>query len=65
MKDTKKTKTKKDYKGVKGILELFVCASIGFMAYIVLLGVDDTISKVLTIPALMWVAVILVQRFTK
>lgn len=58
------TKNKTDI-NIVGILELFVCASIGFMAFIVITGLEDPISKLLTVPALVWAAVKLVTKFTK
>lgn len=67
-KETKTEKVKKDYQlkaKVRGILELFVVASIGFMAYVVITGLDDPVSKALTAPALVWAGLVLVNRFTK
>lgn len=67
-KKNKAAKSKKDRQlkqKTTGILQLFVVASIGFMAFIVITGLDDVVSKVLTVPALLWAALVLVQRFTK
>ena len=58
------TKTKSDI-NVVGILELFVVGSIGFMAFIVINGLEDPISKALTLPALIWAVMKLVTKFTK
>lgn len=51
--------------GAKGILELLVIASIGFMSFIVLTGLDDTMSKLLCVPALVWAVVKLIYKFAK
>lgn len=48
-----------------GIFQLFVVGSIGFMSYIVFMGMQDPVSQALTIPALLWAGGVLVQRFTK
>lgn len=64
----KTNKVRKNYnikQKTTGIAELFVIASIGFMAYVVILGVDDPISKLLTLPAVVWAALRLVLHFTK
>lgn len=61
---TKPTKNKTDI-NVIGILELFVVASVLFMAYIVIMGVDDVVAKVCTVPALIWCVVVLVNKFSK
>lgn len=66
--NTKTPKVKKNYnlkQKTTGIAELFVIASIGFMAYVVILGVADPISKALTVPAIVWAALRLVTHFTK
>jgi hypothetical protein len=67
-KQTKAEKPKKDYKlkeKTNGVFTLFVVASIGFMAYMVILGTEDVVSKVLTAPALVWAVIQLVIRFSK
>lgn len=60
----KQPKTKSDI-NIVGILQLFAIASVLFMAYIVIMGVDDIIAKAMTIPALIWVTIILVTKFAK
>lgn len=62
-KTTKKDNNRKEQ--ILGILQLFVVASILFMAYIVIQGLDDPISKALTAPALIWAGLVLVAKFTK
>lgn len=49
----------------EGVLNLLVVASIGFMGFIVITGLDDPISKALTAPALIWAGLVLVNRFTR
>lgn len=67
-KNNKPAKVKKNINlksKTNGILQLFVVASIGFMGFVILTGLDDPISKALTAPALIWASLVLVQRFTK
>ena len=67
-KQTKAEKPKKDYKlkeKTSGVFNLFVVVSIGFMAYMVILGTSDIVNYVLTAPALIWATVQLVVRFSK
>lgn len=61
MASNKKTKTQTIY----GILELFVVVSIGYMGYLTVLGTDGIAPKVMTVPALLFGAVVLVRKFTK
>lgn len=60
----KPNKNKADI-NVVGILQMFAVASVLFMAYIVLMGVDDLVAKLLTIPALIWCVIVLVSKFSK
>jgi len=62
-KTTKSTNTSKSQ--IMGILQLFVVASVSFMGNVVLMGVDDIIAKAMTLPALIWVAITLVNKFTR
>lgn len=50
---------------IVGALELFVVCSIGFMSFIVITGLEDVVSKLLTIPALVWAVMKLVTKFTR
>lgn len=61
----KAKKTNKSDINVVGILQLFAVASVLFMAYIVNMGLDDVVSKLLTIPALIWAVVVLLGKFSK
>jgi hypothetical protein len=48
-----------------GVAMLFVIASISAMSVIIWLGTDGIISRVLTVPAILFAAVQAVVRFTK
>lgn len=48
-----------------GIYIMSVLASILFMLAIIFMGTDDIISKVLTVPSMLFVAVELCKRFVK
>lgn len=61
-----KERKKHNYKNAfNGVGMLFVVASIGFMSGIIYLGTDDYISKLLTVPAVIFAALELVKKFTK
>jgi len=67
-KSNKADKPKKNYnikQKTNGILQLFVIVSISYMSYVVLMGLDDIISKILVAPALIWVALTLTSKFVK
>lgn len=51
--------------GIYGIGLLFVCVSISFMAYVVIMGTDGMIPKLLTIPAVLFVVSFLVLKAVK
>lgn len=58
-------KKSKSYKlKTVGIMQLFVIVSIAYMAYVVILGTDGIVPKVMCAPALIWATLILVLRFT-
>ena len=48
-----------------GVAMLFVIASISSMSVIIWLGTDGIISRVLTVPAMLFAAVQAIVRFTK
>ena len=48
-----------------GILTLFVLASVSFMAVIIFLVTDDLVTRLMTAPAVIFVAVKLIERFIK
>jgi hypothetical protein len=59
-------KRKIGFKNVfNGVAMLFVIASISAMSVIIWLGTDGIISRVLTVPAILFAAVQAVVRFTK
>lgn len=60
-----KPKKQRSFNGLFGALELFVVLSIAYMAFVVITGLDDVVSKVLTAPAVAWAVFKLVQRFVK
>lgn len=47
------------------LLQLLTIASIAFMSYVVITGLDDPVSKALCGPAMVWAALVLVHRFMK
>ena len=51
--------------GVFGLLVFAVCLSIHYMAYMVIFGTDDMISKYMTIPALAFVLYFLIVKAAK
>lgn len=67
MKVDKQSKPKKqrNFNGVVGILLLFVVASIAYSTYVVALGTEGYIPKVMLLPQAAWVVVELIKRFTK
>lgn len=58
-------KQPRDFTGIMGLLQVFVVVSIGYMGYIVILGTDGVIPKVMTLPALLWASVVVVCKFVK
>lgn len=60
-----KIKKQRDYSGLVGILVLFVVASIAYSTYVVALGTDGYIPKVMLVPQTAWAVVELIKRFTK
>ena len=61
----KRTMTGIPVSGVYGIALLFVCVSISFMAYIVIMGTEGLIPKLLTIPAVLFVVSFLMLKAVK
>ena len=64
----KPAKEKKNYNvhaKMVGILELFVLVSICYSTFVVYMGVEDTIAKLMLVPQVLFVAVTLTKRFTK
>lgn len=51
--------------GIYGLLVFIVCLSILYMAYMVIFGTDDMISKYMTVPALLFVTYFLVIKAAK
>lgn len=51
--------------GIYGLLIFTVCLSILYMAYMVIFGTDDMISKYMTIPALAFVLYFLIVKAAK
>jgi hypothetical protein len=51
--------------GIFGLLVFTVCLSILYMAYMVIFGTDDMISKYMTIPALLFVGYFFVVKAAK
>lgn len=48
-----------------GMLQLLTVISISYMAYVVIIGTDGVAPKVMTIPAIIWAANILIKKFIK
>ena len=70
----RKTKVKKQQKKINkesaklsfiGMLQLLTVISISYMAYVVIIGTDGVAPKVMTIPAIIWAANILIKKFIK
>ena len=70
----RKTKVKKQQKKINkesaklsfiGMLQLLTVISISYMAYVVIIGTDGIAPKVMTIPAIIWAANILIKKFIK
>ena len=68
MKQTKTNISSKKSYNIKsntvGILQLFVIASISYSTYVVALGVDGWIPKLMLVPQVLWAAMLLLQKFT-
>ena len=70
-----KTTVKDISKGIKktnniksviiGIMELFVIVSIAFMSFVVITGMQDTIAKLIALPAILWAVYKMIIKFTK
>lgn len=63
--NTPKNKSNSVKDGFYGIYIMAVLASIVFMVAIIAMGTDDIISKLLTVPAVIFVMVELCKRFIK
>ena len=70
----RKNKVKKQQKKINkesakvsfiGMLQLLTVISIIYMAYVVIIGTDGVAPKVMTIPAIIWAANILIKKFIK
>lgn len=59
----KKMNNVKDF--ANGVFSLFVVGSIGYSSFIIWSGLDGNLPKLLTAPALIWAALVLVNRFTR
>lgn len=60
-----KEKQPRNWNGIMGVLQLFVVASISYSSYIVIMGTDGLVPKLLVAPQIAWAVIILVIRFTK
>lgn len=60
-----KTRNPLNLGGIMGVLQLFVVASISYSSYIVIMGTDGLIPKLLIAPQIAWATVILITKFTK
>jgi hypothetical protein len=62
---TKEDKSPRDFSKVTGVSMLLVIASIAFSSYIVIMGVEQLIPKLMLVPQILFAAVEAVRRFTK
>ena len=64
---TKSTEPKapRNYSKVTGVAMLLVIASIAFSSYIVIMGVEQLVPKLMLAPQIMFAAIEAVKRFTK
>ncbi len=65
MKKNKEPKAPKDFSKVTGVLWLLVIASIAFSSYIVIMGVEQLVPKLMLVPQVLFAAYEAVRRFTK
>ena len=65
VKKVKKDRAGIPVSGIYGIGLLFVSVSISFMAYIVIMGTESLIPKLITIPAIVFVVMFLVLKAVK
>ena len=61
----KEPKAPRDFNKVKGVLQLFVLASISYSTYIVFLGTNGPAPKVMLVPQALFAVVLAFQKFTK
>lgn len=58
-------KAPRDYSKVTGVGMLLVIASIAFSSYIVIMGVEQLVPKLMLVPQVLFAAIEAVKRFTK
>lgn len=64
-KTTKKQSNKGTLQLFQGTAMLLVTVSISFSSYVVIMGVDDIVSKILIVPQLLFAVITLFRKFTK
>ncbi len=60
----KEKKAPRNYDSLVGMLQVFVLVSIAYSTYIVALGTQGYVPKVMLVPQALWAAILLIRRFT-
>ena len=58
-------KTKASWRAIIGIATLIVVVSVSYSAYFIIMASSDTISRIMTIPMVIWASVQLIKQFLK
>ena len=64
-KKDKSTKEPRNYNAILGVLRLFVVASIAYTSTVIIMGTDGIVPIALTVPQILWAAIILIKQFSK